>query len=1178
MISLLIASACQPVDMVKNFGGNIVVNIKGNKPVVTKVKIENDQLIITGSNLQEVNLAKIEGDTNHTFTIESKSSNQLILNAKSALTLLAHKSMSLIVSNAYGAATFPISFELQDGQVTSPKLHHMGASTGQFLQFNGTTWVPGSISTSQVFAGGYDAASDTPDISSLGGATGTYYIVTVAGSQNLGSGIISLDVGDWVIFNGTTWERLAVGTNTVSRFNNRTGLVVPMTGDYTWDMLTKTAGKLTGSTVSEIEDVDIAGIQDGDILQWNQTNSKWEVIPLPTLSLSAGSVTNTHIANGSIDSTKISDGSIVNADISAAAAIDQSKINGLAASFTAKQDFIATGANNQYWRGDKSWQTLNTAAVTESTNLYFTEPRVLGTDLAGYSAAPGVITAADTVLTAIQKLSGNLGSAITSQGNYVLKGGDTLSGPLAMGNNRISGLADPTADDHAANKLYVDTKFNGVSSSQWITSGSDIYYTTGKIGIGTSTPLTAVHAVGTGGIFRGDFYNDTNSGADFMGRKARGTVATPAAVQTGDRLTGLYGAGYNDAGWASTNSVAIQLYAAEPYTTTAQGSFITFDTTTIGTTARAQRMRIDSNGNVGIGTSTPTEKLEVAGNIALTGKARMKSNTANYVELQAPAGLSTTLTFNLPASYGNNNEVLTTDGAGNLSWATMAGGGAGSIGSSEIADGSITNADISATAAIDQTKINGLAASFTAKQDFINAGTNLQYWRGDKSWQTLNTTVVPEGTNEYFTPAKVLSTLMSGYATGSALTVNVTDTVSQAIGKLEGQIAANKTAFDSSGVWSKNGTDLYYNGGYVGVGTSTPQSRLDIDGSIRTSRATDNSTSRNISLQVATDTNNAGNGFANGDSVLVLDGGANTGSNTLHLFGIGARTLNLDILDGNLLVDEGKVGIGTTNPIFPLEIKMVGSSFQTRLHSVGQMSGMMMRSENSAAAIPNRSWSIINANEYGNVNRTGLEIVQYTDDDNDDTLCEPGEVCRTELAINKEGKVGIGTNAPTAKLHITGTAGTDGIRFPDNTLQTSSASGPIFSATNATTSPTTSNRKVLFETENFDTDNSWDTTTSRLQPTKAGYYQINVALNLSQVGNGGSTIGVQLHKNGTIVHAINHLINYTASFTQALQIHTIVYFNGTTDYAEVFYGTNNTTNNATIGVAAGHISGNWLRP
>jgi len=53
---------------------------------------------------------------------------------------------------------------------------------------------------------------------------------------------------------------------------------------------------------------------------------------------------------------------------------------------------------------------------------------------------------------------------------------------------------------------------------------------------------------------------------------------------------------------------------------------------------------------------------------------------------------------------------------------------------------------------------------------------------------------------------------------------------------------------------------------------------------------------------------------------------------------------------------------------------------------------------------------------------------------------------------------GIGTTAPGAKLEVAGTAGTDGIKFPDGTLQTS-ASGNIslyYTASAATSLPASS--------------------------------------------------------------------------------------------------------------------------
>jgi len=54
------------------------------------------------------------------------------------------------------------------------------------------------------------------------------------------------------------------------------------------------------------------------------------------------------------------------------------------------------------------------------------------------------------------------------------------------------------------------------------------------------------------------------------------------------------------------------------------------------------------------------------------------------------------------------------------------------------------------------------------------------------------------------------------------------------------------------------------------------------------------------------------------------------------------------------------------------------------------------------------------------------------------------------------GHVGIGTNNPTAALHVGGTPGTDGIRFPDGTLQTT-APVPVF-ASGPGLSPTTTNQ------------------------------------------------------------------------------------------------------------------------
>jgi hypothetical protein len=59
--------------------------------------------------------------------------------------------------------------------------------------------------------------------------------------------------------------------------------------------------------------------------------------------------------------------------------------------------------------------------------------------------------------------------------------------------------------------------------------------------------------------------------------------------------------------------------AAENFSSTASGTNIDFRTTPIGTTTTSQKMRLTSEGNLGIGTTAPSTKLEVAGQVKITG-------------------------------------------------------------------------------------------------------------------------------------------------------------------------------------------------------------------------------------------------------------------------------------------------------------------------------------------------------------------------------------------------------------------------------------------------------------------------------------------------------------------------------------------------------------------------------
>jgi hypothetical protein len=80
-----------------------------------------------------------------------------------------------------------------------------------------------TITGGLVYQGSWNASTNTPTLASGVGTNGYYYIVSVAGTTNL-DGITDWQVGDWAIFNGTSWQKIDQ-TNLVSSVNGQTGAV-----------------------------------------------------------------------------------------------------------------------------------------------------------------------------------------------------------------------------------------------------------------------------------------------------------------------------------------------------------------------------------------------------------------------------------------------------------------------------------------------------------------------------------------------------------------------------------------------------------------------------------------------------------------------------------------------------------------------------------------------------------------------------------------------------------------------------------------------------------------------------------------------------------------------------------------------------------------------------------------
>ncbi len=125
----------------------------------------------------------------------------------------------------------------------------------------------------------------------------------------------------------------------------------------------------------------------------------------------------------------------------------------------------------------------------------------------------------------------------------------------------------------------------------------------------------------------GIYFKNLGLNPNFIGQRTNGTLANPLAIQNGNFLFAIGAEGYNGSSYKRTGSV--DFIATEHWSTTANGTRIQFYTTQNGTQTASEKMRIQGNGDVGIGTTTPTAKLEVNGDLQLRGGLKLNTYVDN---------------------------------------------------------------------------------------------------------------------------------------------------------------------------------------------------------------------------------------------------------------------------------------------------------------------------------------------------------------------------------------------------------------------------------------------------------------------------------------------------------------------------------------------------------------------
>ena len=273
----------------------------------------------------------------------------------------------------------------------------------------------------------------------------------------------------------------------------------------------------------------------------------------------------------------------------------------------------------------------------DGTNLYYTDSTNTRRALAstgGNQTISGVNT-----FTGVTNISNNTASTNPQNGALVVSGGVGVGGSINVTGSVSSSniYAGAGTASLPSNSFSADT-----STGTWLpTAGSLAFSTSGSekmritslgyVGIGTSAPVAPLDVVGNSGWIRIQQSSSDTNGAATGYFKSRGTITSMTAVQTGDRIMGIYGTGYHSGGAFGGNTAAIQMLAAENFTSTAQGSNIDFGTTPIGSNTRSTRMTITASGNVGIGIAAPGKRLVVS--TATDADGVLVNNGSNFVSI-----------------------------------------------------------------------------------------------------------------------------------------------------------------------------------------------------------------------------------------------------------------------------------------------------------------------------------------------------------------------------------------------------------------------------------------------------------------------------------------------------------------------------------------------------------------
>jgi hypothetical protein len=392
-------------------------------------------------------------------------------------------------------------------------------NSGKFLTTNGTAVSWASIAAGGLsYQGTWNANTNTPTLTSSTGTAGYYYIVATAGSTNL-DGITDWQIGDWLLFNGTVWQKIDQ-SNLVTSVNGQTGAVSLTTTNIA-----------EGTNLYYTDTRSRASVSAGTGISYSSaTGVITNAAPDQTVALTGAGATT---ISGTYPSFTISS---VNTTYSPAT----STVAGLIELGSDTQQTVAANAVSA--TASRSYALQVNAAGQGVINVPWTDTNSGGTvtSVGGTGTVNGISLSGTVTSTGNLTLGGTLsGVSLTTQVSGTLPVANGGTGITSLGTGVATFLGTPSS----ANLAAAVTDETGTGALVFATSPTLVTPALGTPASGVVTNLTGTASININGTVGATTANTgafTTLSATGVTTVQAGTVSAPAITTTGDTNTGIF--------------------------------------------------------------------------------------------------------------------------------------------------------------------------------------------------------------------------------------------------------------------------------------------------------------------------------------------------------------------------------------------------------------------------------------------------------------------------------------------------------------------------------------------------------------------------------------------------------------------------------------------------------------